>query len=73
MAYPMSAAVPIGARRMIHHSTFWTTARADSVNLMKTSACSPTFSAAMPKAMDSTRICSTLMETLPLKPASTSP
>src|SRR6476620_11706920 len=59
-AFAISAAVPIGARRMIHHSTFCTMASSDALNCRNGSALAPTFSAAMPIAAATTSNCSTL-------------
>src|SRR5690554_2039787 len=59
-ARPMSAAVPIGARRMIHHRTFWIIFSSDSVPRRNGSAGAPTFTAAMPSAMEMTSNCRTL-------------
>ena len=56
----MSAAVPIGARRMTHHSTSWMTFSRDSETLMNGSAALPTRTAAMPMSREITRIWRTL-------------
>ena len=63
--------VPIGARRMTHHSSFCTISSAEPVTFRNGSAFSPTESTAMPTAMEMTRICSTLKlsETEPSSPA----
>ena len=52
---------------MIHHRTFCTTASAERTKVRNESAASPTLSVAMPTAMATTRICSTLndMPTVP--------
>lgn len=52
--------VPIGASRMIHQSTFCTIDSAARLNARNGSALSPSFSAAMPMAADTTTNCSTL-------------
>ncbi|CPU65080.1 Uncharacterised protein [Mycobacteroides abscessus] len=52
--------MPIGARRMIHHSTFCTIASAERLNARNGSAFLPDLSAAMPMTSATTRICSTL-------------
>ena len=61
----------IGASRMIHHSTFCTTASAERTKDRNGSAASPTLRVAMPMAIATTRICSTLndIDTLPSSPA----
>ena len=56
----MSAAVPIGAKRMIHHRTVWMTLRKDSVNRRNGSAARPALTAATPMAREMTKICRTL-------------
>ena len=58
--------VPIGASRMTHHSTFWTIASAERTRPRNGSAGSPTLSAAMPMAADSTISCSTLKDRSPV-------
>jgi hypothetical protein len=52
--------VPIGVRRITHHSTLRTTARAEALKARKPSPASPTFRAATPVTSEITRICSTL-------------
>src|SRR6476661_1439482 len=52
--------VPSGAMRMIHHRTFWMTAKADALRFRKGSAALPTLRAATPTAMAMTRIWRTL-------------
>src|SRR5699024_3873833 len=63
--------VPIGARRITHHSSFCTICRAEPVTLRNGSAFSPTESVAMPTAIEITRICRALKlrETEPSSPA----
>src|SRR5699024_5618821 len=56
-ALPISAAVPMGARRMIHHKMTWMTLRKDSVKRKNGSAASPAFTAAMPMAREITSNC----------------
>ena len=56
----MSPRVPSGARRMIHQTTFCTTASAARTTARKGSAGAPTLSAAMPTAAETTSTCSTL-------------
>lgn len=45
---------------MIHHRTFWMTANAEALKVRNASACLPTLSAAMPTAIATTVIWSTL-------------
>ena len=49
-ARPIRPTVPSGARRMIHHRTFWMTASAEAFRARKGAAGLPTFRAAMPTA-----------------------
>ena len=59
-AWPIRAAVPIGARRITHHSTFCTMVRSEPENSMNGSAFGPTFTAAIPKTIAMTSSCRTL-------------
>ena len=59
-ALPSRPMVPIGARRMIHHSSFWMIASTERENVRNGAAFSPTLSAATPTTIAITRICSTL-------------
>src|SRR5699024_11834843 len=55
---PIKAAVPIGAKRIIHHKMTWMTLRKDSVKRRNGSAASPALTAAMPIAKEITSSCS---------------
>ncbi len=63
-AAPIRPKVPMGAMRMIHHSTRWMTLSSDSVNARKGSAFLPALSAAMPTATAITMTCRMLKLTL---------
>ena len=69
---PIRPRVPIGAMRTIHHTTFWTTVRAASVNSRKGSAALPTLTAAMPMAPETMMSWRMLKSTSELRPPASS-
>ena len=66
---PSRPTVATGASRMTHHRIFWTTLRAERTTPRNGSASAPTLRVAMPTAMATTRIWSTLNDR-PTEPSS---
>ena len=64
MAVPMSAAEPIGVRRMIQPRIARTTASSDRTKARNGSALSPTFSVASPTTIEITSNCRMLKDRL---------